>query len=157
MHKSDSELSELIARQILDTAKISTGLIEDPSSLVERNYKIMEKLAQSFKLRSIDYINKMPNRNLVKNLPVFNRELSWLAFNRRVLEQAQSKEYPLLDMKFLAFVSSNLDGAEIRVTGVIQQIKSGMIERGPDGQDSRQLLAKINTNVKTHPKRPQRI
>lgn len=45
LHKSDSELSELIARQILDTAKISAGLIEDPSSLVERNYKIMEKLS----------------------------------------------------------------------------------------------------------------
>ena len=45
LYKSDSELSELIARQILDTAKISAGLIEDPSSLVERNYKIMEKLS----------------------------------------------------------------------------------------------------------------
>lgn len=45
LYKSDSELSELIARQILDTSKISAGLIEDPSSLVERNYKIMEKLS----------------------------------------------------------------------------------------------------------------
>ena len=90
----------------------------------------------------------MPNSHLAKNTyQYFNRELSWLSFNRRVLEQAQSKDYPLLErMKFLAFVSSNLDEFfEIRVAGVIQQIKSGMIERGPDGLDSRQLLAKINS------------
>ena len=93
----------------------------------------------------------MPNSNLAKNTyQYFNRELSWLSFNRRVLEQAQSEDYPLLErMKFLAFVSSNLDEFfEIRVAGVIQQIKSGMIERGPDGLDSRQLLAKINSYVK---------
>ena len=45
LQKSDSKLSELIAHQILDTAKVSAGLIEDPSALVERNYKIMEALS----------------------------------------------------------------------------------------------------------------
>lgn len=80
----------------------------------------------------------------------FNRELSWLAFNRRVLEQAQSEAYPLLErMKFLAFVSSNLDEFfEIRVAGVIQQIKSGNIENYDDGLDSKQLLVKIQSYVK---------
>ena len=80
----------------------------------------------------------------------FNRELSWLAFNRRVLEQAQSSEYPLLErMKFLAFVSSNLDEFfEIRVAGLIQQIKSGVIEPGPDGLDPSQQLAHIQSTVK---------
>ena len=80
----------------------------------------------------------------------FNRELSWLAFNRRVLEQAQSSEYPLLErMKFLAFVSSNLDEFfEIRVAGLIQQIKSGVIEPGPDGLDPGQQLAHIQSTVK---------
>ena len=80
----------------------------------------------------------------------FNRELSWLAFNRRVLEQAQSSDYPLLErMKFLAFVSSNLDEFfEIRVAGLIQQIKSGVIEPGPDGLDPSQQLAHIQSTVK---------
>ena len=80
----------------------------------------------------------------------FNREISWLAFNRRVLEQAQSSCYPLLErMKFLAFVSSNLDEFfEIRVAGLIQQIKSGVAEQGPDGLDANEQLVQIESYVK---------
>ena len=52
----------------------------------------------------------------------FNRELSWLAFNERVLDQAFSEKYPLLERtRFLSFVSSNLDQFyEIRVAGLIK-------------------------------------
>jgi len=80
----------------------------------------------------------------------FNRELSWLAFNRRVLKQAQSSDYPLLErMKFLAFVSSNLDEFfEIRVAGLIQQIKSGVFEPRPDNLDPSEQLAHIQFTVK---------
>jgi len=79
--------------------------------------------------------------------PYFNRELSWLAFNRRVLEQAESPDYPLLErMKFLAFVSSNLDEFfEIRVAGLQQQVKSGAIERGPDGLGPKEQLRRIQS------------
>lgn len=82
--------------------------------------------------------------------PYFNRELSWLAFNRRVLEQAESDNYPLLErMKYLAFVSSNLDEFfEIRVSGLMQQIKSGVIERGPDGLGPKEQLRRIQSIVK---------
>ncbi len=45
LHSSNPEIAELIAHQILDTARVSAGLIEDPSALVERNYKIMEQLS----------------------------------------------------------------------------------------------------------------
>ena len=50
----------------------------------------------------------------------FNREMSWLAFNERVLDQAFSDKYPLLERtRFLSFVSSNLDQFyEIRVAGL---------------------------------------
>lgn len=92
----------------------------------------------------------MPNIKKTTEFRYFNRELSWLAFNRRVLEQAESPEYPLLErMKFLAFVSSNLDEFfEIRVAGIIQQVKSGHLERGPDGLDPKEQLRRIQKNVR---------
>ena len=79
-----------------------------------------------------------------------NRELSWLAFNRRVLEQAEGKNYPLLErMKYLAFVGSNLDEFfEVRVAGLMQQIKSGLVECGPDGLKPKDQLNHIERIVK---------
>src|SRR5215471_15655769 len=64
-----------------------------------------------------------------------NRELSWLAFNRRVLEEAQDPSQPLIErVKFLCIFSSNLDEFfEIRVAGIKQQIESETSDVGPDG------------------------
>ncbi len=79
----------------------------------------------------------------------FNRELSWLAFNRRVLEQALNPRHPLLErIKFLAIVSSNLDEFfEIRVAGLIQQVDSGVIEHSVDGLPPREQLRRIHSVV----------
>ncbi|MGI8819255.1 MAG: polyphosphate kinase 1 [Chthoniobacterales bacterium] len=64
-----------------------------------------------------------------------NRELSWLEFNRRVLEEAQDPTQPLIErVKFLMIVSSNLDEFfEVRVAGIKQQIESETSDVGPDG------------------------
>ncbi len=71
-----------------------------------------------------------------------NRELSWLAFNRRVLEQAESETNPLLERtKFLAIVSSNLDEFfEIRIAGLLQQKDSAAGEPSIDGRSPREQL-----------------
>ncbi len=75
----------------------------------------------------------------------FNRELSWLAFNRRVLEQAYSEKYPLLErIRFLSFVSSNLDQFyEIRVAGLMQRVDSGSSKADQDGISPVKLLDEV--------------
>ncbi len=74
-----------------------------------------------------------PDFSAPKNF--INRELSWLEFNRRVLEEAEDHKQPLLErVKFLGIVSSNLDEFfEIRVAGIKQQIASETSDVGPDG------------------------
>ena len=70
-----------------------------------------------------------------ENPKFFNRELSWLAFNERVLDQAFSDKYPLLERtRFLSFVSSNLDQFyEIRVAGLMQKVDAGLTRPSVDG------------------------
>ena len=65
----------------------------------------------------------------------FNRELSWLAFNARVLEAARDPETPLMErLKFLAITGSNLDEFfMVRVAGLEQQVAAHVEEAGPDG------------------------
>jgi polyphosphate kinase len=79
-----------------------------------------------------------------------NRELSWLEFNRRVLEEAQDPTQPLLErVKFLMIFSSNLDEFfEIRVAGIKQQIESETSDVGPDGLSPTETFNSIEQKVR---------
>jgi polyphosphate kinase len=71
-----------------------------------------------------------------------NRELTWLTFNRRVLDEAQSERNPLLErLKFLAIVASNLDEFFMkRIGGLKQQVGAGVQELTPDGRTPQQQI-----------------
>jgi polyphosphate kinase len=98
-------------------------------------------------------------RKLMQHLPTpspaepslyVNRELSWLEFNQRVLDEALDANNPLLErVKFLCIVSSNLDEFfEVRVAGLNQQRQSSISDAGPDGMSPTDQLAAISARVR---------
>ena len=80
----------------------------------------------------------------------FNRDISWLEFNRRVLAQAADESFPLLErVKFLAIFSSNLDEFFMKRVGLLKRyIISGIETPSPDGRRPTQTLAELRGMVK---------
>ncbi|MEM0998471.1 MAG: polyphosphate kinase 1 [Bacteroidota bacterium] len=79
----------------------------------------------------------------------YNRELSWLKFNERVLEEAEDETHPLLErLKFLSIFSSNLDEFYmIRVAGLKEQVAAGIHELPIDGMAPQQVINRISIKV----------
>src|ERR1700726_2952547 len=79
----------------------------------------------------------------------FNRHLSWLQFNQRVLEEARDAKNPLLErVKFLAITASNLDEfVEVRVAGILQLVEHGNCEPGPDGLGPAEVLKELAETI----------
>ena len=90
----------------------------------------------------------MPDTQLPTTL-YLNRELSWLAFNARVLHEATDPRVPLLErLKFLAIFSSNLDEFfMVRVAGLRRQVESGTVHVTPDGLTAAEQLDAIRDRV----------
>jgi polyphosphate kinase len=78
-----------------------------------------------------------------------NRELSWLAFNERVLELAEQADQPLLErLKFTAIYTSNLDEFfSIRVAGLHDQVDAGLSDPGADGRTPSQVIDELRERI----------
>src|SRR5262245_14827575 len=79
----------------------------------------------------------------------FNRELSWLAFNARVLHEALDRRVPLLErIKFLGIFSANLDEFYmVRVAGLRRQVAAGVVATSPDGMTPHEQIEAIEAEI----------
>lgn len=95
-----------------------------------------------------DWSNLDPN-DLSSPALFINRELSWLAFNERVLAQAQDVSHPLLErVKFLAITGTNLDEFfMVRVATILKKFRAGIEDISIDGQTTDQQLATIRARA----------
>jgi polyphosphate kinase len=101
-------------------------------------------------LRNLLFTKEVKTSRVAKMQNFTDRELSWLAFNQRVLELAEDRTLPLLErVRFLTIFSSNLDEFYmVRVASVLRKIENNITVENSAGYAPRELLAEISMRVK---------
>jgi len=109
--------------------------------------------------RELEQVDELTNSSLDDPSLYLNRELTWLAFNERVLHEAEDDRNPLLErLKFVAIVANNLDEFFMkRIGGLKQQLGDGMNEPTVDGRTPRQQIVECSDLVRVLDQRQRTV
>ncbi len=158
------ELDEQMANQSDNQGIVAGTTVADAPALQTQNGAGADSIASSvFVDDAVTAVEKAPPPHIDKDLTspdlFLNRELTWLAFNRRVLHEAEDERNPLLErLKFLAITASNLDEFFMkRIGGLKQQVVAGMHELTVDGRSPQQQITECYLVVRELEQRQREV